>query len=51
MLVEVVIEDMQKKIWELVFVIEQDLLDVKMLQMVFQGFVGFIVNQGFLEVV
>ncbi|XP_044278226.1 dedicator of cytokinesis protein 6 [Varanus komodoensis] len=48
--IEVAIEDMQKKTQELAFATHQDPADAKMLQMVLQGCVGTIVNQGPLEV-
>ncbi|KAH0628616.1 hypothetical protein JD844_009975 [Phrynosoma platyrhinos] len=48
--IEVAIEDMQKKTQELAFATHQDPPDAKMLQMVLQGCVGTIVNQGPLEV-
>ncbi|XP_062827498.1 dedicator of cytokinesis protein 6 isoform X1 [Anolis carolinensis] len=48
--IEVAIEDMQKKTQELAFATHQDPPDGKMLQMVLQGCVGTIVNQGPLEV-
>uniref|UniRef100_A0A670ZWT2 Dedicator of cytokinesis 6 n=1 Tax=Pseudonaja textilis TaxID=8673 RepID=A0A670ZWT2_PSETE len=48
--IEVAIEDMQKKTQELAFATHQEPADAKMLQMVLQGCVGTIVNQGPLEV-
>ncbi|XP_029468971.1 dedicator of cytokinesis protein 8 isoform X2 [Rhinatrema bivittatum] len=48
--IEVAIEDMQKKTLELAIATSQEPPDAKMLQMVLQGSVGAIVNQGPLEV-
>ncbi|XP_027889254.1 dedicator of cytokinesis protein 8 isoform X1 [Xiphophorus couchianus] len=48
--IEVAIEDMQKKTRELAVATHREQPDAKMLQMVLQGSVGAIVNQGPLEV-